>query len=82
MAREDSVQTLQASQEFDGFLNTLPLQDAWVEYTWKSNSFKARKARGRILIKYAEYRTENAFGTYTFNRKGKLVYYLTSRESV
>lgn len=82
MAREDSTQTLQASQEFRDFLNALPLHNAWTDHTWKSNAFKAKKDNGHFLIEYKEYRTNQTVGTYTFDRKGKLVYYLTHREKI
>ncbi|ADU27957.1 hypothetical protein [Ethanoligenens harbinense] len=82
MARESSEQTLLASQEFRGFLNTLPLQDMWTEHTWNGNSFKAKKEHGYFLIEYKEYRTNQTVGTYTFSRKGKLAYFLTPREKI
>lgn len=80
MAREDSIQTLQASHEFREFLDTLPLQDVWTDYTWKGNAFKARRNNNDLLIEYKEYRTNNTVGIYTFNRKGKLAYFLTREE--
>ncbi|MFT9075975.1 hypothetical protein [Ethanoligenens sp.] len=82
MARESSEETLLVSREFENFLNTLPLQNVWTNFTWENNSFKAKKEHGHFLIQYEEYRTGSAFGTYTFNRKGKLVYYLTPRQKL
>lgn len=62
MAREDSMQTLQASREFSEFLNTLSLQNVWTDHVWKGNSFKAKKGYRHFLFKYEEYRTGNACG--------------------
>lgn len=82
MARENSPDTLLASQEFKDFLKTLPLRNVWTNHTWKGNSFNSKKEHGHFLINYKEYRTEQPVGTYTFNRKGKLVYFLTPKQKL
>lgn len=81
MAREDSPDTLSASQEFQKYLDTVRLSSEWTRYNWKGNIFRTRKEKKcRILIEYEEYRTENSYGIYTFNKEGKLTYFLTTKQ--
>lgn len=82
MARENSPDTLSASQEFKEFLNTLSLQNVWTDHTWEGNSFKAKKDKRNFFVEYEEYRTEQPVGTYTFSRKGKLMYFLTPKQKL
>lgn len=74
MARENSEATRKASQDFFRFVKSLTLAEKWNTYTWNGNMFEAVLVNGKPQIKYKEYRTENEYGLYTFDKNGKLHY--------